>query len=187
MKCCAAMNGGPSSQSLCIISNKSLCITLSNISVLLFHKLKRNKNLSSFLCSHSPFFINILQQPHSFSLFPYPSSIDISNFTVSVQLVDNQSKYKSPQMASSGVNVSAYHATLAYPAELLQVLRYSALGAGVAYGIWHQSVLTEKAKRNQAERDYQHQLSLVEKAKKDYAKKLSPQAEGGGGECKAFF
>ncbi|MCJ1428685.1 hypothetical protein MMC29_006596 [Sticta canariensis] len=67
-------------------------------------------------------------------------------------------------MASSGVNV----------------LRYSALGAGVAYGIWHQSVLTQKAKRNQAERDYQHQLSLVEKAKQDYAKKLSPQAEDGG-------
>lgn len=65
-------------------------------------------------------------------------------------------------MASSGVNV----------------LRFSALGFGVAYGIWHQSTLTAKAKHNQIQREYQHQLSLTEKAKKEYAKKVSPEVEG---------
>lgn len=65
-----------------------------------------------------------------------------------------------------------------------QVLRFSALGFGVAYGIWHQSTLTAKAKHNQIEREHQHQLSLREKAKKEYAKKLSPEVEGG--ECNGF-
>ncbi|MCJ1464565.1 hypothetical protein MMC07_003178 [Pseudocyphellaria aurata] len=62
-------------------------------------------------------------------------------------------------MASSGVNV----------------LRFSALGFGVVYGIRHQSTLLEKAKQNQIERDYQHQLSLVEKAKKELAKKSAEE------------
>lgn len=64
----------------------------------------------------------------------------------------------------------------------VQVLRYSALGFGVAYGIRHQSTLTAKAKQNQIERD---QLSLVESAKKEYAKKFSPKEEGS--KCKPFL
>lgn len=64
-----------------------------------------------------------------------------------------------------------------------QVLRWSALGLGVVYGVWHQSSLSAQAKHNHIQREHQHQTSLIEKAKEEYKKRLSPQviAQGSGG------
>ncbi|KAL2049544.1 hypothetical protein ABVK25_010231 [Lepraria finkii] len=69
-------------------------------------------------------------------------------------------------MASSGANV----------------LRYSALGAGIFYGLYHQSALKARSKINQINADYQHQSSLIQKAKAEWAKKTMPKeskTEGG--------
>ncbi|KAL1986903.1 hypothetical protein VTN96DRAFT_5320 [Rasamsonia emersonii] len=61
-------------------------------------------------------------------------------------------------MASQGVNV----------------LRYSALVAGLVYGLWHQSSLNAQAKRAEIEREYKHKESLIEQAKAEWRKKTAP-------------
>ncbi|RDW84402.1 hypothetical protein BP6252_01992 [Coleophoma cylindrospora] len=61
-------------------------------------------------------------------------------------------------MASTGVNV----------------LRYSALGAGIFYGIYHQASLSASAKLAAIDREYKHKQSLIEQAKAEYAKKNLP-------------
>jgi len=69
-------------------------------------------------------------------------------------------------MASTGVNV----------------LRYSALAAGVFYGLFHQASLSASAKLAAANRDYEHKQSLIEKAKAEFTKKSLPadkQTKGG--------
>lgn len=69
----------------------------------------------------------------------------------------------------------------------LQVLRWSALGAGVFYGLYHQSKLSTSAKLAAIDREYQHKQSLIEKAKAEYAKKNMPassKTEGGDGTFK---
>ncbi|CZR54242.1 related to F1F0-ATP synthase subunit E [Phialocephala subalpina] len=69
-------------------------------------------------------------------------------------------------MASTGVNV----------------LRYSALGAGIFYGLYHQAKLSSAAKLAAIDREYQHKQSLIEKAKAEYSKKNMPasaKTEGG--------
>jgi len=62
-------------------------------------------------------------------------------------------------MASTGVNV----------------LRWSALFAGVTYGIYHQSSLRSQAKVNEAARKYHQEESLIAKAKAEYLKKTMPK------------
>lgn len=63
-----------------------------------------------------------------------------------------------------------------------QVLRWSALGAGIFYGLYHQAKLSTAAKLAAIDREYQHKQSLIEKAKAEYTKKSLPQSaktEGG--------
>ncbi|RDL38572.1 putative ATP synthase subunit e, mitochondrial [Venustampulla echinocandica] len=65
-------------------------------------------------------------------------------------------------MASTGVNV----------------LRWSALGAGVLYGVYHQASLSSSAKVAAIKRDYEHKQKLIDQAKAEYAKKnLPPSAK----------
>ncbi|PMD26843.1 putative ATP synthase subunit E, mitochondrial [Hyaloscypha hepaticicola] len=65
-------------------------------------------------------------------------------------------------MASTGVNV----------------LRYSALGAGIFYGMYHQAKLSSAAKLAAINREYEHKQQLIEKAKAEYSKsKLPPSAK----------
>jgi len=61
-----------------------------------------------------------------------------------------------------------------------QVLRYSALGAGVLYGVYHQASLSAAAKVSAAHRAYEHKQSLIEKAKEEYSKKINPPQGDGG-------
>ncbi|KAL1975253.1 hypothetical protein VTN31DRAFT_3645 [Thermomyces dupontii] len=61
-------------------------------------------------------------------------------------------------MASQGVNV----------------LRYSALAAGVVYGFWHQATLDARAKKAEAEREYRRKEKLIEQAKAEYRKRHAP-------------
>ena len=72
---------------------------------------------------------------------------------------------------------------LSYLCWLLQVLRYSALGAGIFYGLYHQAKLTTASKLAAIDKDYQHKQSLIEKAKAEYTKKnLPPSAKTEGGD-----
>jgi F-type H+-transporting ATP synthase subunit e len=52
-----------------------------------------------------------------------------------------------------------------------KVLRYSALAAGVFYGLYHQASLSASAKLAAVNREYEHKQSLIEKAKAEYSRK----------------
>ncbi|MCJ1286450.1 hypothetical protein MMC26_005795 [Xylographa opegraphella] len=63
------------------------------------------------------------------------------------------------------------------------VLRYTALGSGVFYGLFHQRTLNAHAEQQELQRKYQAEESLIAKAKAEYAKKTTPQERkttGGG-------
>ncbi|TVY78349.1 ATP synthase subunit e [Lachnellula suecica] len=69
-------------------------------------------------------------------------------------------------MASTGVNIA----------------RWSALGAGVLYGIYYQSSLSASAKLAAVNRQYEHKQKLIEQAKAEFSKKNLPasaKTEGG--------
>jgi len=55
------------------------------------------------------------------------------------------------------------------------VLRYSALGAGIFYGIYHQRSLNSHFKMNDLARKYQAEESLIAKAKAEYTRKSLPK------------
>lgn len=57
----------------------------------------------------------------------------------------------------------------------IQVLRYSALVAGLVYGVYHQSSITSSAKQAEAEREYARQERLIQQAKAEWKKKTQPQ------------
>jgi F-type H+-transporting ATP synthase subunit e len=64
----------------------------------------------------------------------------------------------------------------------IQVLRYSALVAGLVYGVWHQSSLNSQAKRAEIDREYKHKESLIEQAKAEWKRKTAPpQQKTNGG------
>jgi hypothetical protein len=68
-----------------------------------------------------------------------------------------------------------------------QVLRWSALAAGVFYGLYHQASLTASAKLSAINKEYEHKQSLIEKAKAEYSKKHMPaekKTESGDGTFK---
>ncbi|KAE9373145.1 putative ATP synthase subunit E, mitochondrial [Stipitochalara longipes BDJ] len=70
-------------------------------------------------------------------------------------------------MASTGVNV----------------LRYSALGAGIFYGVYHQAKLSSAAKLAAINREYEHKQQLIDRAKAEYSKSKLPasaKTESGG-------
>lgn len=96
---------------------------------------------------------------------------------------------------SQGVNVSLrsrtlpsgncpcddLHSLLTRPST--QVLRYSALVAGLVYGAYHQSSLNAHAKAAEIEREYKRKEALIEQAKAEWRKKNAPpeqKAETGG-------
>jgi F-type H+-transporting ATP synthase subunit e len=59
----------------------------------------------------------------------------------------------------------------------LQVFRYSALVAGLIYGVYHQSSLTQAAKRTEIEHEYARKERLIEQAKAEWKKKTQPKQE----------
>ncbi|KAK7725047.1 F1F0 ATP synthase subunit e, mitochondrial [Botryosphaeria dothidea] len=67
-------------------------------------------------------------------------------------------------MASTGVNV----------------LRWSALGLGLFYGVYHQAKISSKDKADAINREYQRKEDLIKKAKEEYHKKTSPPQPGSG-------
>ncbi|MCJ1230819.1 hypothetical protein MMC12_007493 [Toensbergia leucococca] len=65
----------------------------------------------------------------------------------------------------------------------VNVLRYTALLLGAAYGLTHQSSLLAQQKLASLDRDYARQESLIRKAKAEYVRKTLPEekkTEGGG-------
>lgn len=65
----------------------------------------------------------------------------------------------------------------------LQVLRYSALLAGIFYGFSHQRTITANNASAHAHAEYQQKVDLIQKAKLEWAKKtLPPQAKTAGGD-----
>lgn len=63
----------------------------------------------------------------------------------------------------------------------LQVLRWSALGAGVFYGFYHQRSISSATKAAAAHREFEHKQKLIEQAKAEYAKKNLPASQKTGG------
>jgi hypothetical protein len=55
----------------------------------------------------------------------------------------------------------------------IQVLRYSALGAGVFYGFYHRTI-NQTIHAKHAEQEYKHKQELIEKARAEFAKSKSP-------------
>jgi len=68
----------------------------------------------------------------------------------------------------------------------IQVLRYSALGAGIFYGLYRQASLTASAKLAAIDREYEHKQSLIEKAKAEYIKKNMPASSKTEGRDSTF-
>jgi len=56
----------------------------------------------------------------------------------------------------------------------VNVLRYSALFAGVFYGLYHQSSLNAQARSAHVAREYDRKASLIDQAKAEWAKRSSP-------------
>ncbi|KAL9130797.1 MAG: hypothetical protein Q9217_001100 [Psora testacea] len=72
----------------------------------------------------------------------------------------------------------------------VNVLRYSALAGGIAYGLYHQSVLRAKQKINQAAAEYKQKVTLIDKAKAEWKEKTMPadrKMAGGGSRSKSLF
>lgn len=62
----------------------------------------------------------------------------------------------------------------------MQVLRWSALGLGLFYGVYHQAKISSKDKTDAINREYQRKEDIIKKAKEEYHKKISPPAPGSG-------
>lgn len=60
-------------------------------------------------------------------------------------------------------------------AQGVNVLRYSALVAGLFYGVYRQSSITASAQRADAEREYARQERLIQQAKAEWKKKTAPK------------
>ncbi|KAL4872199.1 hypothetical protein BDV12DRAFT_162472 [Aspergillus spectabilis] len=60
-------------------------------------------------------------------------------------------------------------------AQGVNVLRYSALVAGLVYGFYHQSSITSTIRRVEADREYARQERLIDQAKAEWKKKTQPQ------------
>ncbi|KAI1612171.1 ATP synthase E chain-domain-containing protein [Exophiala viscosa] len=65
----------------------------------------------------------------------------------------------------------------------VNVLRWSALAAGIFYGFTHQRTISSNTAAAHAHAEYQHKLDLIQKAKAEYAKKnLPPQSKTASGD-----
>ncbi|KAL2263456.1 hypothetical protein VTK26DRAFT_6504 [Humicola hyalothermophila] len=58
----------------------------------------------------------------------------------------------------------------------VNVLRYSALGLGLFYGVYHQRSITAAQNAAAAQEEYKRKEELINKAKEAYAKQKQPQA-----------
>ncbi|KAF2463030.1 uncharacterized protein BDR25DRAFT_308023 [Lindgomyces ingoldianus] len=58
----------------------------------------------------------------------------------------------------------------------INVLRWSALGFGVFYGIYYQASISSRDKLELAKREYAHKESLISQAKAEWAKQHSSLA-----------
>ncbi|KAF2099660.1 hypothetical protein NA57DRAFT_75163 [Rhizodiscina lignyota] len=58
----------------------------------------------------------------------------------------------------------------------VNVLRWSALGFGIFYGISHQASITAKDKLAAINKEYKHKEELISQAKAEFAKKNAPPA-----------
>jgi len=71
------------------------------------------------------------------------------------------------------------------------VLRYSALGLGAFYGIYHQRSVTTSQRKAAAQREYARKEKLIEQARAEYTKSKQPQAPAsstsGGRKSDTFF
>ena len=71
---------------------------------------------------------------------------------------------------------------------IVQVLRYSALGLGVFYGITHQRSLTAQQRKAASEREWANKEKLIQKAKAEYARSKQPaSSKSKGRELGPFF
>jgi F-type H+-transporting ATP synthase subunit e len=62
------------------------------------------------------------------------------------------------------------------------VLRWSALGFGVFYGVYHQLSLTARDKMTHEKKEWEHKESLIRQAKAEWAKSHpSEQPKSSGG------
>lgn len=68
----------------------------------------------------------------------------------------------------------------------VQVLRYSALVAGLIYGLYHQSSLNTQAKHAEIDREYKRKESLIEQAKTEWKKKTMPPETKSGSTGSTF-
>ncbi|KAI5212537.1 hypothetical protein E4T42_02057 [Aureobasidium subglaciale] len=59
------------------------------------------------------------------------------------------------------------------------VLRWSALGLGVAYGFYHQSAITAADKLRENQKVYEHKQSLINQARQKYQEKNAPKSKSG--------
>jgi len=67
--------------------------------------------------------------------------------------------------------------------QAVNVLRYSALFAGIIYGFSHQRTISAQSAAAHAQAEYQHKLDLIQKAKLEWAKKtLPPQSKTASGD-----
>jgi len=57
---------------------------------------------------------------------------------------------------------------------VVNVLRWSALGFGVFYGVYHQASISSREKLNKINAEYKHKEDLIAKAKAEWAKKTAP-------------
>ena len=65
--------------------------------------------------------------------------------------------------------------------------RWTALFAGVLYGIYHQSALNTAHRRLEVDRKYEEEESLIAKAKAEYVKKTMPKDKlTAGGDSELF-
>ncbi|KAJ2971290.1 hypothetical protein NQ176_g7766 [Zarea fungicola] len=56
----------------------------------------------------------------------------------------------------------------------VNVLRWSALAAGVFYGFSHQRTITAGQKANHSKHEYEKKQKLIDEAKAEYAKQKNP-------------
>ncbi|THC91967.1 hypothetical protein EYZ11_008554 [Aspergillus tanneri] len=74
--------------------------------------------------------------------------------------------------------------------QAVNVLRYSALVAGLVYGVYRQSSITSTAKQAEANREYARQERLIQQAKAEWKKKTAPKetnAQNGGGSSTTYL
>lgn len=82
---------------------------------------------------------------------------------------------------SEAMPASHIHAEQLLIWNVLQVLRWSALGVGVFYGAYHQLSLTAADKAKHKQKEWDHKESLIRQAKQEWARKHPAEQPKSGG------